>query len=321
MRILVWHDHGGWMDAFVRGNHEYLVPVDERGSGGRLPSWPRGVRDVRPSEMRELDFDVVVMQRLEEVELVERLTARRPGRDVPAVFVEHNTPQADIPNTRHPFAGRSDILIAHVSYFNSLMWDCADAPTTVIEHGIVDRGYAYTGTLARSAAVINEPVRRWRVTGTDLLRDLSEPAPVDVFGMDVGALAAKLGLPSSRITDAGNWSPDELHVELPQRRLYLHPMRWTSLGLSLLEAMMAGMPVVGVESTEIHRAVPDGAGVISANVGELQEAIAWLMEDAEAAQHIGRRARDHVLANYGLAKYLDAWDAALAAWTQMARHR
>ena len=39
---------------------------------------------------------------------------------------------------------------------------------------------------------------------------------------------------------------DELHAELARRRVYLHPIRWTSLGLSLLEAMHLGMPVVAL---------------------------------------------------------------------------
>ncbi len=32
MRILVWHVHGGWMEAFVRGGqHEYLLPKSSDG--------------------------------------------------------------------------------------------------------------------------------------------------------------------------------------------------------------------------------------------------------------------------------------------------
>lgn len=33
---------------------------------------------------------------------------------------------------------------------------------------------------------------------------------------------------------------------MARRRVYLHTARWTSLGLSLLEAMHLGMPVVAV---------------------------------------------------------------------------
>ena len=40
---------------------------------------------------------------------------------------------------------------------------------------------------------------------------------------------------------------------MARRRLYLHPVRWTSLGLSLLEAMHLGMPVVALATTEVPR--------------------------------------------------------------------
>ncbi len=64
--------------------------------------------------------------------------------DVPAVYVEHNTPRERVPDARHPMADRDDITLVHVTPFNDLMWDSGRAPTTVIEHGIVDPGYRYT---------------------------------------------------------------------------------------------------------------------------------------------------------------------------------
>ena len=48
--------------------------------------------------------------------------------------------------------------------------------------------------------MINEPVRRWRVTGTDLLPRFAAVAPLDVFGMGVTGLAERLGLPADRVT-------------------------------------------------------------------------------------------------------------------------
>ena len=42
----------------------------------------------------------------------------------------------------------------------------------------------------------------------------------------------------------------------PMRRCYVHPFRWTSLGLSLIEAMHLGMPVVALATTEVPDAVP-----------------------------------------------------------------
>ena len=149
-----------------------------------------------PQEAAEADVDVVILQRPHELEgMAERwLGGRRPGRDVPAVYVEHNAPQGPINDMRHPAADRRDLTICHVTHFNELFWDCGSTPTRVIEHGIVDPGYRYTGEHPRAAVVINEARRRARVTGTDLLDRLGAAGvPLDLFGMDAGSLRRHRG--------------------------------------------------------------------------------------------------------------------------------
>src|SRR5690606_18866916 len=141
-----------------------------------------------PAQLREEGCDVVVLQRPHEIALFEEWTGMRPGVDVPAVYVEHNTPRGDAVGTRHPLADRDDVPIVHVTHFTRLMWDCGRAPTVVVEHGVLDPGHRYTGEEARLGVVVNEPVRRWRVAGTDLVIDLSERVPVTVYGMGMAAL-------------------------------------------------------------------------------------------------------------------------------------
>lgn len=111
--------------------------------------------------------DLVLLQRLEEIELCAEHLQQRPGQDLPAIFLEHNTPKTDVPATRHPLADEPGVLIMHVTHFNDLFWDCGGTHTGVIEHGVADPGLRYTGRMPRLAFVVNEPVRRWRVTGTD----------------------------------------------------------------------------------------------------------------------------------------------------------
>jgi hypothetical protein len=231
-----------------------------------------------------------------------------PGRDVPAAYVEHNTPRGDVPDTRHPIAGRRDIQLVHVTHFNELMWDSGTTPTTVIEHGVVDPGYQYTGELERAAVVVNEPVRRWRVTGTDLLPRLAGDIGLDVFGMGLDDLNHALGVGEPRVVAVGDLPPAELHRAMARRRVYLHPVRWTSLGLSLIEAMHLGMPVVALGATEAARAVPPEAGVVSTRVGELAAALRDLAGDPELARQLGKNAREHVLRHYGVPQFLRRWD-------------
>lgn len=308
MRVLVWHVHGGWIDAFLRGEHDYLIPHD----GGQEPPLTARSRLVASGRLRDEPVDIVVLQRLEEFELVERLLGRRAGIDVPAVFVEHNTPSESPVSQRHPLAERIDIPIVHVTHLNRLLWDNGRAPTRVIEHGIPDPGALYTGELASLGVVINEPVRRGRVTGTDLLPRFAEAAPIDAFGIDGELLPTALGLGPDRVRFVGNFDSARLHTELARRRAYLHPMRWTSLGLSLLEAMSLGMPVLVLATTEAPRAVPPEAGAVSADLDELCAMARRLMADPEEARARGAVARAAVRERYGLERFLHDWDAALS---------
>jgi glycosyltransferase involved in cell wall biosynthesis len=315
VRILLWHVHGSWTTAFVQGSHDYVVPVlPDRGADGigraRTWDWPAAVRELAPEQLRGEPFDVVVLQRPHELELVRRWTGRRPGADLPAVFLEHNAPDARTCDQRHPLADSRDIPIVHVTHFNRLYWDNGAAPTTVIEHGIVDPGGRYTGELARGAVVVNEPGRRGRTVGADLVPGFARVGPVDVFGMRTKAFVATLDTDAVAAHE-DLFSQDDMHSELARRRVYLHPMRWTSLGLSLIEAMQLAMPVVAVAATEAVVAVPSSAGVLSTDPDRLHRAFRTFMHDPDAARAAGVAGRTAALERYGLARFLRDWDDVL----------
>ncbi|HEY4441800.1 MAG TPA: glycosyltransferase [Candidatus Elarobacter sp.] len=302
-RVWLWHVHGSYTTSLVQGRHAYYLPaLPDRGPDGRGRArtwdWPANAIEVAPGDARDLDVDVVVLQRPHEIELAEQWLGRRPGRDIPAIYLEHNAPQGRIAELRHPAADRGDLTIVHVTHFNALFWDCGKTPVRVIEHGIVDPGYRYTGELPRAAVAINEPVRRGRVTGTDLLPRFAESIPLDLFGIGAGAVGGLEDPPQS-----------VLHAELPRRRVYLHPMRWTSLGLTLIEAMQLGMPVVALATTEAVEAVPPDCGVISTDVARLCAALREYAGDPSLAAATGRRARAYALERYGLDRFLRAWDS------------
>jgi hypothetical protein len=54
---------------------------------------------------------------------VRGLDGPAPGRDLPAIYLEHNAPQGRINELRHPAADRDDLLLVHVTHFNALFWD------------------------------------------------------------------------------------------------------------------------------------------------------------------------------------------------------
>lgn len=328
MRILIWDVHGGYTDALLQVPAEFwylcdetakateesmpeLGPLMANGLRRRCHDRPSNAVEVSLERLRDEPPDVVVAQRLEEVDVLPRLLGREPGIDIGAIFLEHNTPKGRIPDTRHPLAGRQGWHLVHVTHFNQLMWDNGDCPTTVIEHGLPDPGYRYTGELDRLAFVVNEPVRRWRTTGTDLLPEFAE-TPVDAYGIDGDQLLPVLGSSCPRLAFGGNLSSAELCDQLARHRAYLHLTRWTSLGLSLINAMMLGLPVIALGTTEAYRAVPADAGACSTDVDELVDAARTLVREPELARRCGQRAREYALDRFGLERFVAAWSDCLA---------
>lgn len=305
--ILVWHVHGSWTQALVAGQHRYLIPATAdsgtKGIGLAGRSWPNA-REVALEDLAEQDIDLVVLQDPHEATLLAQWAHRRAGTEIPAVYVEHNAPRPHPVRSRHPLADRRDVPLVHVTDFNRLMWDNGVAPTRVIEHGIADPGPRYSGEILRAATMINEPQRRGRVVGADLLEPLSAYGPVDVWGIDTEKLRANRG----GVTGRGDVAAPQLWDEIARRRVYLHTARWTSLGLSLVEAMLLGMPVVAVGTTMVPFVVPREAGVVSVDLVMLGHGLRDFLNDHATAVAAGKAAREFAAARFGLDRFLAEWD-------------
>ena len=168
--------------------HEYLLPVLPGGGpwglGRAGRDWPESVREVA---LAGLDADSDRRRR------PAAAGGNRRGGPGAGPAAGRGAP-GGLPGTQHaqrrcsrspvhPLADQHAIPVVHVTHFNALFWDTGSTPTVVIEHGMPDPGHLYTGELPELAVVVNEPVRRGRVTGTDLLARFAAAAPLQVFGM------------------------------------------------------------------------------------------------------------------------------------------
>jgi glycosyltransferase involved in cell wall biosynthesis len=306
--VLVWHVHGSWMESLVAGPHRYLIPSsgDERARGLSGRTWPNA-EEVSVAQLRDAQVDVVIVQKPEQIGLTEQWLGRRPGADLPAIYLEHNAPRPSPIDSVHPMAERSDVPLVHVTDFNALMWDNGIAPTRVISHGIHDPGPLYTGDIASAATMINEPSRRWRTVGADLLGAVSRHVPIDVWGIGTDELGSRV-MTGSRVMGRGDLLAERLMVEVARRAVYLHTARWTSLGLSLIEAMFLGMPIVAVASTMAPLVVPPEAGIVSADVEALGWAAEGFIADHDSAVAAGKAAREHATSHFGIQRFLEQWN-------------
>ncbi len=80
--------------------------------------------------------------------------------------------------------------------------------------------------------------------------------------------------------------------------IYLHPSRSEGLGISIIEAMAAGLPVIASRVGGIPEAVVDGeTGILvpSEDPQALADAIQWMVEHPEDRAEMGRRGRERAM--------------------------
>ena len=307
-RILTWQVHGNYLYYLTQAPHEFHVlskPGAPAGYGGRngvLP-WGDNVHDCPVEVARERQFDCVVYQSLAHYrdDAPRMLTPAQLA--LPSIYIEHDPPLRHPTDTVHPVEDPRT-LIVHVTHYNALMWDCGRVPTRVIEHGVrVPEDARYTGELPRGVAVINHLARRGRRLGADVFARWREEVPIDLFGMDAAAAGGVEEMPYARLFHA-----------IARYRFYAHPVRYTSLALALCEAMMVGLPVIGLATTELPRVIADsGGGYVDTELARLIDAARRLVRDPAEAHALGRAARAYARERFGIARFVADWNAAFAA--------
>lgn len=94
-------------------------------------------------------------------------------------------------------------------------------------------------------------------------------------------------------------------------RFFFHPVRYTSLGLAVCEAMMLGLPIVGLATTELATVIEnDRSGYISTNVNYLIERMQALLADPHKAKQLGQEAREQALTRFNIQRFVQDWNQA-----------
>ncbi len=309
-RILTWHIHGNYLLYLSRANVEFILPVDasgREGYGGRGTTFAFGpqVREVPVAAIRDFDLDGILYQTRTNYEVDGPALLSDAQRRLPAVYLEHDPPQGHPTDTRHWF-DQTDGLLVHVTPFNALMWDAGSTPTRVIEHGVfVPESARYTGEIERGITAINHLRSRGRRLGADVFERIAAEVPVDLVGMDAESMG---GL--------GEIFPPDLPAFEAKYRYFLNPIRYTSLGLAVIEAMMVGLPVVGLATTEMVTAIETGvSGFLATDPMALIEPIRDLMADPDMARAMGQAARESALDRFGIDRFARDWEATFAELT------
>ncbi|MCL5962620.1 MAG: glycosyltransferase, partial [Chloroflexi bacterium] len=109
----------------------------------------------------------------------------------------------------------------------------------------------------------------------------------------------------------GDFPQEGLHALEVNYRFFFNPIRYTSLPLAVIEAMMLGLPVVALATTELPTVIVDGVnGYVSNDLDYLVGRMWHLIEGKAEAERLGANAKATALERFGLPRFIRDWDAA-----------
>jgi len=312
LRILTWHIHGSYLYYLTQVPHEFYLPVKPgkpEGYGGRLTgfAWGDNVHDIDAEAVRHQKFDCILFQSRRNYLQDQYEILSESQRHLPRVYLEHDPPQEHPTNTQH-IVDDPEILLVNVTHFNDLMWDCGNTPTAVVEHGVmIPDGVRYRGDIARGIVVANGLRKRGRRLGVDIFERVRQVVPLDLVGMDAKSLDG-IG--------------EVHHGLLPEfeshYRFFFHPVRYTSLGLAVCEAMMVGLPIVGLATTELATVVENNVtGYISTDISQLIERMQELLLDSTKADLLSQNAQEYARSRFSIDRFVNDWNR---VFEQVASH-
>jgi hypothetical protein len=301
MKIFTWHIHGSYLFFLSQGDYEIYIPVTgtrkEEGYYGRGETFPFGdnVIEVPAEEVKNIEFDCILFQTNKNYLTDQYEILSEEQRKLPRVYLEHDPPRQHPTDTLH-IMQNIEISFVHVTHFNKLMWNNGPVKTTVIEHGVIEPDVAYSGELERGIVVINNLPSRGRLLGLDLFLEARKHVPLDLVGMGTDDLG--IG--------------EVLHPQLPKfvsrYRFFFNPIRWTSLGLAICEAMMQGLPIVGMATTELSAVIQnEKSGFIHTDLHYLIEKMQILLKDKSLAVQLGKEAKRTALKRFNISRFTQEW--------------
>lgn len=310
LKILTWHTHGAYLYYLTQAPHEFYVlskagrPPGYGGRCGHIP-WGDNVHDLPVELARKQEFDCIIFQddHQYETDQYEYLSAAQ--RALPRIYLEHDPPREHPTDMRH-LVDDAGVLLVHVTHFNALMWHSGRTPTRVIEHGVLEpEGVGYRGDLDRGLVIINHLARRGRRMGPDIFSQARREIPLDLVGMGADELGG-----------IGEIQHALLPAFAARYRFLFSPVRYSSLGLAVIEAMMIGIPVVGLATTEMATIVDNGeSGYVDTNLAALIARMRELVRDPALARRLGQNAQRRARERFGIGRFRGDWDRALRELT------
>lgn len=302
LKILTWHVHGNYLYNLTQVPHDFWLVTDARrslhrtGRSGTLP-WGDNVHEARAEALEAMSFDLVLYQARQAWDQDRHTLLSAAQRRLPRIVLEHDPPLESPTNTRH-WCDDPQALLVHVTPYNALMWDNGTTPVRVVEHGVrILNPQPWTGELAQGLVVVNNIQRRGRRLGLDIWAEMATRLPLCLVGMG-----------SQQAGGLGEVQQQRLPAMMARHRFFFHPVRHTSLGLAVVEAMLVGLPVVGLATTELVTVIDSGRnGYVDTRPDRLADVMARLVQDRGLAAQWGQAGQRTAQERFSIERFIDDW--------------
>lgn len=310
LKILTWNTDARYLYYLTQAPHDFYVlskpgrPPGYTGCHGAI-RWGRNVVDMPVSEVKHVEFDCIIFQDDPQFLEDQYLYLSESQRRLPRVYIEHDPPSGHPTDMRHPM-DETEVLLVHVTAFNALMWDSGNVPVRIIEHGaIVPDNANYTGDIPKGLVVIDNLHMRGRQFGLDIFEAVRERIPLDLVGMVAKGFDGPAAL-----------SHAQFAAFTSSYRFIFNPVRYGSHELAVIEAMMIGLPIVGLATTELATVIENGvSGFVDTDINRLVSHMHVLLNDRDYARRLGEGARRRAMQRFSIGRFVADWNAALSEVT------
>jgi glycosyltransferase involved in cell wall biosynthesis len=285
-----------------QGNYEIYIPVSkekQEGYYGKGHTFPFGdnVKEIPAEEVKNLDFDCILFQSNKNWLVDQHEILNEEQRKLPRIYLEHDPPRHSPTETKH-VVNDPDVVIVHVSNFNKLMWNNQVSKVVkVIEHGVNMPHADYDGNLEKGIVVVNNLFQRGRRLGADIFTEVSKKIPLDLIGMG-----------TKEYGGLGEVMYSDLPEFISHYRFFFNPIRYTSMGLAVIEAMMTGMPVVALATTEYITVIKNHQnGFINTDIDYLVHKMELLLSNKSWAANMGANGKQYAEERFNIYRFTEEW--------------
>jgi glycosyltransferase involved in cell wall biosynthesis len=310
LKIFTWQIHGNYLFYLSHIPHEIFVPYNRERSGDYCGCfdgfpWPQNVINVPVEKIPDLSLDCILFQRPNHYLKDQYMLFTESQRKLPRIYLEHDPPREHPTDMLHVVRDRN-VLLVHVTPYNSLMWDSGNLSIKIIDHGVVvPQDISYIGEIPKGIVIINNIKKRGRRLGLDVFQTVRKAVPLDIIGMG-----------SEEVSGLGEVPHGALARFVSRYRFVFNPIRYTSLGLAVCEAMLLGMPVVGIASTEMSTAIENGvSGFVDTNINNLISQMKTLLENNVLARKLGEGAKAYAERRFNIHRFVNDWNDAFSLVT------